>query len=527
MAVDSQGTAPGQEVITAVITHAWHHPTLRRLKNDRRCQIPVAQVGRARVRHPRRSDTPAMFEPDLGPMPDDDDDELNDELNDIGLLTREAPAAKTTKAKSAPREKPAPKSSAWELTGNAELDALFQSSTLTARSLNVAASRPSTTGPSQGKPLRSTPVEVPISRAEKILAKLAEQKEEDDKESKKLDRQRKRVEDDAKAEAAAASARAAAEAHDARVEAQLAGAIQLGRDVKEKAARVEAALADAGDGSDETPSPRDVARALRDDAFEPDTHSRPGSDPRDSCVANMPRSVRDAPSDASAIANAAEADAKRRGADAGDAVAHALREAIVGGWLEQRFLIARRDGEAAGAAGGGGGGEAKGLFAGDVRRRRRHALRRRRHPRGRLARERERLPRRARSRAAPVRRGHRAMAVPNGDGAVVGERRFVGDDLREKRVVRVARFRTKPRTRAGSALALRHPNAPRAPRGALADQGFGHHRRVGRMRSRRGCRRPGRESRKGEPGRGGGGRRRAFLADGGEAEAPGGDDDGR
>ena len=68
-----------------------------------------------------------MFEPDLGPMPDDDDDELNDELNDIGLLTREAPAAKTTKAKSAPREKPAPKSSAWELTGNAELDALFQS----------------------------------------------------------------------------------------------------------------------------------------------------------------------------------------------------------------------------------------------------------------------------------------------------------------------------------------------------------------------------------------------------------------
>ena len=196
-------------------------------------------------------------------------------------------------------------------------------------------------------------MEVPISRAEKILAKLAEQKEEDDKESKKLDRQRKRVEDDAKAEAAAASARAAAEAHDARVEAQLAGAIQLGRDVKEKAAKVEAALADAGDGSDETPSPRDVARALRDDAFEPDTHSRPGSDPRDSCVANMPRSVRDAPSDASAFARAAEADAKRRGADAGDAVAHALREAIVGGWLEQRFLIARRDGEAAGAAGEG------------------------------------------------------------------------------------------------------------------------------------------------------------------------------
>lgn len=359
MAVDSQGTAPGQEVFTAVITPVTHHPTLRRLKNDRRCQIPVAQVGRARVRHPRRSDTPAMFEPDLGPMPDDDDDELNDELNDIGLLTREAPAAKTTKAKSAPREKPAPKSSAWELTGNAELDALFQSSTLTARSLNVAASRPSTTGPSQGKPLRSTPVEVPISRAEKILAKLAEQKEEDDKESKKLDRQRKRVEDDARAEAAAASARAAAEAHDARVEAQLAGAIQLGQDVKEKAARVEAALADAGDGSDETPSPRDVARALRDDAFEPDTLSRPGSDPRDSCVTNMPRSVRDAPSDASAIANAAEADAKRRGADAGDAVAHALREAIVGGWLEQRFLIARRDGEAAGAAGGAGEGEAK------------------------------------------------------------------------------------------------------------------------------------------------------------------------
>ena len=57
-----------------------------------------------------------MFEP----MPDDDDD---DELDDVGLLTREAPAAKATKAKSAPREKPAPKSSAWELTGNAELDA--------------------------------------------------------------------------------------------------------------------------------------------------------------------------------------------------------------------------------------------------------------------------------------------------------------------------------------------------------------------------------------------------------------------
>ena len=200
-----------------------------------------------------------MFEPDLGPMPDDDD-ELDDELNDVGLLTREAPAAKATKAKSAPREKPAaPKSSAWELTGNAELDALFQSSTLTARSLNVAASRPSTTGPSQGKPLRSTPVEVPISRAEKILAKLAEQKEEDDKESKKLDRQRKRVEDDARVSAAAASARAATQAFDA----QLAGAIKLGRDVDEKAAMVEAALAaDAGDGSDETPSPRDVARAL-------------------------------------------------------------------------------------------------------------------------------------------------------------------------------------------------------------------------------------------------------------------------
>ena len=62
-----------------------------------------------------------MFEPDLGPMPDDDDD---DELDDVGLLTREAPAAKATKAKSALREKPAPKSSAWELTGNAELDAL-------------------------------------------------------------------------------------------------------------------------------------------------------------------------------------------------------------------------------------------------------------------------------------------------------------------------------------------------------------------------------------------------------------------
>ena len=175
-----------------------------------------------------------MFEP----MPDDDDD---DELDDVGLLTREAPAAKATKAKSAPREKPAPKSSAWELTGNAELDALFQSSTLTARSLNVAASRPSTTGPSSGKPLRSTPVEVPLSRAEKILAKLAEQKEEDDKESKKLDRQRKRVEDDARAEAAAASARAAAEAHDARVAAQLRGATQLKGAIDEKAARVEAA----------------------------------------------------------------------------------------------------------------------------------------------------------------------------------------------------------------------------------------------------------------------------------------------
>jgi len=294
-----------------------------------------------------------MFEPDLGPMPDDDD-ELDDELNDVGLLTREAPAAKATKAKSAPREKPAaPKSSAWELTGNAELDALFQSSTLTARSLNVAASRPSTTGPSQGKPLRSTPVEVPISRAEKILAKLAEQKEEDDKESKKLDRQRKRVEDDARVSAAAASARAATQAFDA----QLAGAIKLGRDVDEKAAMVEAALAaDAGDGSDETPSPRDVARALHDDAFEPDTFDtfkKPGSDPAlDSCVATcMPRSARDAPSDASAMARAADADAKRRGADAGDAVAHALREAIVGGWLEQKFLIARRDGEAVKAEG--------------------------------------------------------------------------------------------------------------------------------------------------------------------------------
>ena len=320
-----------------------------------------------------------MFEPDLGPMPDDDDD---DELDDVGLLTREAPAAKATKAKSAPREKPAPKSSAWELTGNAELDALFQSSTLTARSLNVAASRPSTTGPSSGKPLRSTPVEVPLSRAEKILAKLAEQKEEDDKESKKLDRQRKRVEDDARAEAAAASARAAAaEAHDARVAAQLRGATQLKGAIDEKAARVEAALVDAGDGSDETPAPRDVARALYDDAFEPDacpTPVRHLSDPRDSCVANMPRSAGDAPSDAKAIAVAAEADARRRGADAGDAVAHALREAIVGGWLEQGFLIARRDG-VAGAAGGDGEGEAKrkGRFARVFSRR----LRRRRHPR--------------------------------------------------------------------------------------------------------------------------------------------------
>ena len=339
MAFDRQGTAT-------------HRPKLRRLKTIGDVRSPPHRWDA------RGSDTPrgsaAMFEP----MPDDDDD---DELDDVGLLTREAPAAKATKAKSAPREKPAPKSSAWELTGNAELDALFQSSTLTARSLNVAASRPSTTGPSSGKPLRSTPVEVPLSRAEKILAKLAEQKEEDDKESKKLDRQRKRVEDDARAEAAAASARAAAEAHDARVAAQLRGATQLKGAIDEKAARVEAALADAGDGSDETPAPRDVARALYDDAFEPDacpTPVRHLSDPRDSCVANMPRSARDAPSDAKAIAVAAEADARRRGADAGDAVAHALREAIVGGWLEQGFLIARRDG-VAGAAGGDGEGEAK------------------------------------------------------------------------------------------------------------------------------------------------------------------------
>ena len=185
MAFDRQGTAT-------------HRPKLRRLKTIGDVRSPPHRWDA------RGSDTPrgsaAMFEP----MPDDDDD---DELDDVGLLTREAPAAKATKAKSAPREKPAPKSSAWELTGNAELDALFQSSTLTARSLNVAASRPSTTGPSSGKPLRSTPVEVPLSRAEKILAKLAEQKEEDDKESKKLDRQRKRVEDDARAEAAAERAR--------------------------------------------------------------------------------------------------------------------------------------------------------------------------------------------------------------------------------------------------------------------------------------------------------------------------------
>ena len=294
-----------------------------------------------------------MFEPDLGPMPDDDDDELNDELNDIGLLTREAPAAKTTKAKSAPREKPAPKSSAWELTGNAELDALFQSSTLTARSLNVAASRPSTTGPSQGKPLRSTPVEVPISRAEKILAKLAEQKEEDDKESKKLDRQRKRVEDDARAEAAAASARAAAEAHDARVEAQLAGAIQLGRDVIEKAARVEAALADAGDGSDETPSPRDVARALRDDAFEPDTRQPPRvRSARQLCREHAEER------EGRALGRFGDRARRRGGCQTTRRRRGRRRRARAEGSDRRRvaragFLIARRDGVAAGAAGEG------------------------------------------------------------------------------------------------------------------------------------------------------------------------------
>ena len=140
------------------------------------------------------------LDPDFGQMSDDDDDML-----DAGLPEIDAPAVKT-KPKAPARKKQEPKTaSAWAKTGNAELDALFAPSTLTVRSLNTA-SRPSMTGAASAKPPRggADTSTVPISKAEKLLAKLAQQKEEDDKESKKLNRLQKHVEDDARAEAAAA-----------------------------------------------------------------------------------------------------------------------------------------------------------------------------------------------------------------------------------------------------------------------------------------------------------------------------------
>ena len=161
------------------------------------------------------------LDPDFGQMSDDDDDMLDAGLPGID----DAPAVKT-KPKAPARKKQEPKTaSAWAKTGNAELDALFAPSTLTVRSLNTA-SRPSVTGAASGKPPRggADTSTVPISKAEKLLAKLAQQKEEDDKESKKLNRLQKHVEDYARAEAAAARQAEMAARHDA----QLRGAEQLG-----------------------------------------------------------------------------------------------------------------------------------------------------------------------------------------------------------------------------------------------------------------------------------------------------------
>ena len=285
------------------------------------------------------------LDPDFGQMSDDDD------MLDAGLPgIDDAPAVKT-KPKAPARKKQEPKTaSAWAKTGNAELDALFAPSTLTVRSLNTA-SRPSVTGAASAKPPRggADTSTVPISKAEKLLAKLAQQKEEDDKESKKLNRLQKHVEDDARAEAAAARQAEMAARHDA----QLRGAEQLGITVAKDAKDAEALLAE-NDDADETPMPRDITRALEPSAFVPIGYRKSDANHTACGTHNMPSDSKTAATDAKRYAEAAETAAKDSpGADVAQAVEFTVREALTGGWLEQSFLIARRDGDAAAASEGG------------------------------------------------------------------------------------------------------------------------------------------------------------------------------
>ena len=234
------------------------------------------------------------LDPDFGQMSDDDDDML-----DAGLPGIDAPAVKT-KPKAPARKKQEPKTaSAWAKTGNAELDALFAPSTLTVRSLNTA-SRPSVTGAASAKPPRggADTSTVPISKAEKLLAKLAQQKEEDDKESKKLNRLQKHVEDDARAEAATARAAEMAARHDA----QLRGAEQLGITVAKDAKEAEAYLGD--DDADETPMPRDITRALEPSAFVPIGYRKSDANHTACGTHNMPSDSKTAATDAKQIGRA-------------------------------------------------------------------------------------------------------------------------------------------------------------------------------------------------------------------------------
>jgi len=328
------GTAPaaGQEIATGSLNF-----------QDVRSEPTAPQLRREReLTHSAAMSQP--LDPDFGQMSDDDDDML-----DAGLPEIDAPAVKT-KPKAPARKKQEPKTaSAWAKTGNAELDALFAPSTLTVRSLNTA-SRPSVTGAASAKPPRggADTSTVPISKAEKLLAKLAQQKEEDDKESKKLNRLQKHVEDDARAEAAAARQAEIAARHDA----QLRGAEQLGIKVAKDAKDAEALLGD--DDADETPMPRDITRALEPSAFVPIGYRKSDANHTACGTHNMPSDSKTAATDAKRFAEAAETAAKESpGADVAQAVEFTVREALTGGWLEQSFLIARRDGDAAAASEGG------------------------------------------------------------------------------------------------------------------------------------------------------------------------------